>query len=68
MGTNCAPLIADSYLYCYKSHFMAKLKITVNNHEFTNVTLLFTLENLLKGSGQRSCPFLDLIVSASPLR
>ena len=25
VGTNCAPLIADLFLYCYKSQFMAKL-------------------------------------------
>ena len=25
MGTNCAPLIADLFLYCYESQFMAKL-------------------------------------------
>ena len=25
MGTNCAPLTADLFLYCYKSQFMAKL-------------------------------------------
>ena len=25
MGTNCAPLIAELFLYCYKSQFMAKL-------------------------------------------
>ena len=23
MGTNCAPLIADLFLYCYESQFMA---------------------------------------------
>ena len=26
MGTNCAPLIADLFLYCYESQFMAKLQ------------------------------------------
>ena len=25
MGTNCAPLIADLFLYCYESQFMAKI-------------------------------------------
>ena len=25
MGTNCAPLIADLFLYCYESQFMTKL-------------------------------------------
>ena len=26
MGTNCAPLVADLFLYCYESDFMLKLK------------------------------------------
>ena len=26
MGTNCAPLIADLFLYCYESNFMLSLK------------------------------------------
>ena len=26
MGTNCAPLIADLFLYCYESQFMAKIQ------------------------------------------
>ena len=25
MGTNCTPLIADLFLYCYESQFMAKI-------------------------------------------
>lgn len=25
MGTNCAPLVADLFLYCYESQFMAKI-------------------------------------------
>ena len=25
MGTNCAPLIADLFLYCYESQFMSKI-------------------------------------------
>ena len=26
MGTNCAPLIADLFLYCYERNFMSKLQ------------------------------------------
>ena len=26
MGTNCAPLIADLFLYCYKRDFMSNLQ------------------------------------------
>ena len=25
MGTNCAPLVADLFLFCYKSDFMMSL-------------------------------------------
>ena len=25
MGTNCAPLVADLFLFCYDSHFMMSL-------------------------------------------
>ena len=25
MGTNCAPLVADLFLFCYKRHFMMSL-------------------------------------------
>ena len=32
MGTNCAPLIADLFLYCYESQFMAKLYKDQNKH------------------------------------
>lgn len=32
MGTNCAPLIADLFLYCYESQFMAKLQQDPNKH------------------------------------
>ena len=26
IGTNCAPLVANLFLYCYESQFMAKLQ------------------------------------------
>ena len=32
MGTNCAPLIADLFLYCYESQFMAKLQKDLSKH------------------------------------
>ena len=25
MGTNCAPLVADLFLFCYERHFMSSL-------------------------------------------
>ena len=33
MGTNCAPLIADLFLYCYESDFMLKLSKSNNNDD-----------------------------------
>ena len=33
MGTNCAPLIADLFLYCYESDFMLKLSKYNNNDD-----------------------------------
>ena len=30
MGTNCAPLVADSFLFCYKRDFMKNL--SSDNH------------------------------------
>ena len=33
MGTNCAPLIADLFLYCYESQFMAKLYKDPTKHD-----------------------------------
>jgi len=34
MGTNCAPLIADLFLYCYEQSFMKKLqKGKIQNHD-----------------------------------
>ena len=32
MGTNCAPLIADLFLYCYESEFMLKLSKSDDNN------------------------------------
>ena len=32
MGTNCAPLIADLFLYCYESQFMARISKDPNKH------------------------------------
>ena len=28
MGTNCAPLIADVFLYCYERDFMSNLQMS----------------------------------------
>ena len=36
MGTNCAPLIADLFLYCYESKFMEKLFKDNTEHDLLN--------------------------------
>ena len=33
MGTNCAPLIADLFLYCSQSQFMAKIYKDPSKHD-----------------------------------
>ena len=37
MGTNCAPLIADLFLYCYESQFMAKIYKDPNKEHLIDV-------------------------------
>ena len=32
MGTNCAPLVADLFLYCYKRDFMGSLKLMLSRY------------------------------------
>ena len=35
MGTNCAPLITDLFLYCYECQFMAQLQEETQTYLFT---------------------------------
>ena len=37
MGTNCAPLIADLFLYCYESQFMAKIYKDPSKHDLLDL-------------------------------
>ena len=53
MGTNCAPLIADLFLYCYERDFMSSLKkskrfdfIDKFNDTSRNLDDIFTIDNL----------------------
>ena len=39
MGTNCAPLIADLFLFCYERDFMASLFIIKKLKLFKHLTL-----------------------------
>ena len=34
MGTNCAPLIADLFLYCYESEFMTRINKDATKNDF----------------------------------
>jgi hypothetical protein len=40
MGTNCAPLLADLFLYSYESEFLQKLVKDKKIHEATNMLLM----------------------------
>ena len=53
MGTNCAPLIADLFLYCYERDFMSDLQkskrfdlIDMFNDTFRYLDDIFTIDNL----------------------
>ena len=37
MGTNCASLIADLFLYCYESQFMAKVQKDPSKHSLISL-------------------------------
>jgi hypothetical protein len=61
MGTNCAPLVADLFLYCYERDFMLKLKpdsqadvIAAFNNTSRYLDDIFNLDN----------PFFDSMVSS----
>ena len=61
MGTNCAPLVADLFLYCYEREFMLSLKpdtqgdvITAFNDTSRYLDDIFNLDN----------PFFDTMVSS----
>ena len=52
MGTNCAPLIADLFLYCYESDFMSDLQkskrhdlIDMFNDTSRYLDDIFTIDN-----------------------
>ena len=52
MGTNCAPLIADLFLYCYEREFMSNLH-TSKQHDLIKMfhdaslylDVIFTIDN-----------------------
>ena len=47
MGTNCAPLISDSFLYCYERDFISDLQ-NFKRHDLIDMFYLddiFTIDN-----------------------
>ena len=54
MGTNCAPLVADLFLYCYERDFMDSL-----NHD-NQVSLVFSHLGFWSGNLFLIAPFPDL--------
>ena len=51
MGTNCAPLVADQFLFCYERDFMLFLQ------RITNILMLLNLSILLLGIWMTYCTF-----------
>ena len=47
MGTKCALLIADLFLYCYEREFMSNLKKSIDkfNETFRYLDDIFTVDN-----------------------
>ena len=41
MGTNCAPLVADVFLFCYERDFMMYLSILKRKSSATLTKMLF---------------------------
>jgi hypothetical protein len=62
MGTNCAPLLADLFLYSYESVFLQKLVKDKNIHEARafNFTIRY-IDDVLSINNSRFAEFLSLI-------
>ena len=72
MGTNCAPLVADLFLFCYERDFMMSLSddniLNINNVYFDNmVSQIYPSELLLNkaNASDTEAVFLDLHLSIS---
>jgi hypothetical protein len=60
MGTNCASLLADLFLYSYESEFLQKLVIDKKIHEAFNFTYRY-IDDVLSINNSRFSEFLPLI-------
>ena len=47
MGTNCAPLVADLFLFCYERDFMMSL----SDDKQADVIVIFIGDTMIPGSG-----------------
>ena len=59
MGTNCAPLVADLFLFCYESNFMTSLSgdsqadiIEAFSQTSDFLDDLLNIESLFQGNGR----------------
>ena len=60
MGTNCAPLLADLFLYSYESEFLQKLVKDKKIHRAFNFTYRY-IDDVLSINNSRFAEFLPLI-------
>jgi hypothetical protein len=62
MGTNCAPLLADLFLYSYESEFLQKLVKDKKIHEARAFNFTYRyLDDVLSINNSRFAEFLPLI-------
>ena len=62
MGTNCAPLLADLFLYSYESEFLQKLVKDKKIHEARAFNFTYRyIDDVLSINNSRFADFLPLI-------
>jgi hypothetical protein len=62
MGTNCAPLLADLFLYSYESEFLQKLVKEKKIHEARAFNFTYRyIDDVLSINNSRFAEFLPLI-------
>ena len=62
MGTNCAPLLADLFLYSYESEFLQKLVKDKKIHEARSFNFIYRyIDDVLSINNSRFAEFLPLI-------
>jgi hypothetical protein len=67
MGTNCAPLLADLFLYSYESEFLQKLVKDKKIHEARAFNFTYRyIDNVLSITNPRFAEFLSLIYPPEP--